>query len=131
MQGCLPLSCNAISMGTGGQILLQIVNPYPEQWKVYQLRYCLKMMLIYIMNKRLASYLDEKINIGNQHSSFCMTFTLGSNGKNNRVTVFLSTVSRNGNLYLSLDVLDTYTIISSQNDTFSYFYFIYLLALYH
>ena len=44
---------------------------------------------------------------------------------------FLSTVRRNGNLYLSLDVLDTYTIISSQNDTFSNFYVIYLFAMHH
>ena len=83
------------------------------------------------MNKRLASYWAEKLNIWNQHSGFCMTFTFGSHGKNNRATVFLSTVRGNGNLYLSLDVLDTYTIILSQNDTFSNFYVIYLFAMHH
>ena len=83
------------------------------------------------MNKRLVSYWAERLNIGNQHSCFYMMFTFGSHGKNNRAPVFLSTVRRNGNLYSSLDVLDTYTIIISQNNTFSNFYVIYLFAMHH
>ena len=31
-----------------------------EEWKTYQLRFCLTKMLVYVINNRLASYLDEK-----------------------------------------------------------------------
>ena len=34
LQECLSLSCNAISMGAWPQTLLQIFNPYSEQWKL-------------------------------------------------------------------------------------------------
>ena len=58
-------------------------------------------MLIFVMNNRLASYLDETFYLGNQHNRFCMTtqqilhdkFTTGSNGeKKTRTTLFLCTV---------------------------------------
>ena len=38
-----------------------------------QLKFCLKKMLSYIMNNRLALYLDGKCYQGNQHKGFCMT----------------------------------------------------------
>ena len=56
-------------------------NRKGEQGKAYsdlagQLRCCLEKTVIYVMNNRLAPYLDEKFNRGNQHNGFSMVYLL-------------------------------------------------------
>ena len=41
---------NAISMGAKGQILLQIFDPYPEQWQGYIFRWRSNKMIVYPVN---------------------------------------------------------------------------------
>ena len=51
----------------------KMFNPGSRQVETYQLRFCLKKMSIYIINNKLASYMDEKCNYSNQQNIFCMT----------------------------------------------------------
>ena len=53
--------------------------------ETYQLRCCLKNMLICVINNRLASYLDEKFCEGEKKQQFLHDpITMGSNGEKRR-----------------------------------------------
>ena len=80
-------------MGAKLRILLQIFKPYPQQWKLTNEYTVLIKMLIYVMNNRLASYLDKKFLRREPTQQFLHDmFTMGSSGENKEVTIFLSSV---------------------------------------
>ena len=57
--------------------------------ETYQLRFCLKKLLIYVMNNRLGSYNGWKILLGEPTKQFLYdTFTIESNGEKNLADTF-------------------------------------------